>query len=77
MIDKMTKFPDNISVDKPVPGEGCFEDGMFFKKSDTKYDGRNGDKSSNKGIQHIGKERNFIIDSLEFSEHQSHYNLKH
>ena len=30
VIDEMSEFPDDVSIDQPVPGEGCFKRSIFF-----------------------------------------------
>ena len=36
MINKVTQFPNDIAINKPIPGESGFEQGVLFKKTDTK-----------------------------------------
>ena len=72
MINKMAEFPNDVTVNKPVPCKSSFKDGMFFKKPDAKYDCSNWNKSSDKSIQNIRKERYLVIDGLKLSKHQGH-----
>jgi hypothetical protein len=53
MINEMPEFPDDITINKPVPGKAGFKDGVFFKEAYAKYYQRNGDEPANKSIQQV------------------------
>jgi hypothetical protein len=53
VIKKMTEFPNDITVNKPVPGKTGFDYRVFFKKTDAEYDGGDGNKLTYNQIQHI------------------------
>ena len=36
VIDEMGQLPNNITIDEPIPGKTCFDDPIFFEKSNTK-----------------------------------------
>jgi hypothetical protein len=61
MIDKVCEFPDDVSVDEPVPGEFRFEDGIFFKKADAKGYGCDGDEAGEEAIDDKDEERHAIV----------------
>ena len=46
MIDEMSKFPDNISVKKPIPGHRNFDQRKGLKHPNTKSYHPNSDKPS-------------------------------
>ena len=61
VIDKMSQFPGNISIDKPIPGKTCFEDPIFFKKSYAKSNGCNGEKARKEAVKYKNEERYFVF----------------
>ena len=64
VVDEMPKLPDDIAVDKPVPGQGGLNGRIFFKQADTKNDHAQWNESSDKSIGHINQEINFVDLSL-------------
>jgi hypothetical protein len=77
VIQEMSEFPHDISVNKPVPGEACFDHRILLEKPDAESHGRNGNKSSDHRIQHIGKEGDLIVQELEFPVKEGHQDLQH
>ncbi len=55
VIDKMAEFPNNITVNKPVPGERCFNNCIFFEKAYAKNNYSNCDKPANYRIKNKRK----------------------
>jgi hypothetical protein len=37
MVNKMAEFPNDIAIDKPVPGKCGFNNSMLLKKANAKY----------------------------------------
>ena len=64
VIKKMTEFPNNIPINKPVPGKTGFKDRMLLKKPDTECNRSDRNKSSDDRIQHVRKKRDLIINQL-------------
>ena len=57
----MGKLPNNISVNKPVPGKPGGDEGVWLQKPDAKSNSRNGNKPANKAVKNINKKHHFII----------------
>jgi hypothetical protein len=66
MINEVREFPCYVTIDKPVPRKACFDDRIFFKNTDTKRYSSDSNKSSDKAVENIREERNFIMDGFEF-----------
>lgn len=65
MINEMRKFPNDIAINKPVPGKGGFKNRILFKQPDAKSHHRNGDKSRYKPVGYKNEKGNTIIINLE------------
>lgn len=61
VIDEMSEFPDDVSIDEPVPGETGGEDGVFFEKADAKGDCCYGDEAGNEPVGYEDEERHAVI----------------
>jgi hypothetical protein len=57
----MSEFPNDISIYKPIPGKAGFKNCMGRKDANYKGNCCYRNKSADKCIENIGKERNFII----------------
>ena len=60
MVGKMAQFPDNISINEPVPGKMRLERSVSLKKTNTKSDHSNGNKPTHKTVTQIYKEIYFV-----------------
>ena len=61
VINEMGEFPDDVSIDEPVPGEAGGHDGVFFEKADAKGDCCYGDEAGNEPVGYEDKERHPVI----------------
>jgi hypothetical protein len=53
MVKEMTKLPDDISINKPVPGKFSMENSIGFQQSYDKNNHGNGYKSTNHAVKNI------------------------
>ena len=60
VIEEMPQFPNDITVDKPIPCESSLNNCVWFEQTNTKHDNCNGNEFSKEGVQYIGEERNLI-----------------
>jgi hypothetical protein len=60
MIEKMPKLPNNVSIDKPIPGKTGLKRSHMLEKANTKGNHGNGNKSAHKSIKDVNKEIDFI-----------------
>ena len=78
----MTEFPNNISVDKPIPRKSRFEYGVRIKNTDAICNSSYGNEFANRRIQHIRKKGYLITDNLKLPVKQgnqrfnNHYDWK-
>jgi hypothetical protein len=73
MIDKMSKLPNDVTVNEPVPGESSVDDRVLFEQTDTEYDSSDRNEFAHEGIQHVREKRNFVFYRFEFSEDECLY----
>lgn len=65
VIDEVCKFPNDVSIDEPVPGKGDRKQRVRREQTDTISDHAKRNKLSNNPIEHVNKERDFILRSVE------------
>ena len=75
MIYKMSKLPNYIAVDKPVPGKCSGEEGIRLQKPNAKSNCRNGNKPTGKTVKNINKKHHFIIGYFESFIKSRSYNF--
>jgi hypothetical protein len=64
VVKEVSELPNNIAIDEPIPGEAGFEYCVRFEQAYTKHNNCNGNKLANKGVEHIRKKGNLIIEGL-------------
>jgi hypothetical protein len=73
MIDKMGQFPNNITVDEPIPGKAGFDDPIFFKNSYAKSDSGNREKPRQEPVENKNQKRYSVFFDFEsFVQKRSH-----
>ena len=65
MINEVSKLPDNITIDEPVPGEGNRQQRVWWEQSDTIRDDTKWNELPNNAIEHVNEERDFILRPIE------------
>jgi hypothetical protein len=71
MINKMSKFPDNVAIDKPIPGKLNIDYGVLLKNTNTYDCHSDGQVSANDRIKHIGEKRYLIGNNFKLLVKQS------
>ena len=61
MIDKVSQLPNDIAVEKPVPGKGRFQEGMPFKQANAISDGANGKIPGNEAVKDVDQKGHLIV----------------
>jgi len=64
MVGKVAQFPDNISINEPVPGKTCLERGVSLKKTDTISDHCNGNKPAHNTVKQVDQKDHFVHPGL-------------
>ena len=64
VVNKVSEFPDDITIDEPVPGKAGGQYRILFKKADAKRYGCDGNKAGDEPVSHEHEERHAIIFDL-------------
>ena len=73
----MAEFPYNIAINKPIPGERRFKDGVLFEQANANAHHSNGYYPTDKSVEHVGEKSQLIIDHLKTLVERSPDDLDH
>jgi len=76
MIDEVRKFPNDVSINKPIPGERGGYQGDRGKQTNAKSGYAERNIAARYPVEGINKERNFVFRGMKFFVGQSHRHFK-
>lgn len=64
MVNKVSKLPDDVSVNKPIPFTRSLKRGKWLKPSDQKTYHSNSDETTDNAVKYVDQKGDFIHLSL-------------